>query len=49
MELYTGRPENIEDRLSREAGVYDLLDSLGIEYKRVYGSKYRECMYLMED
>ena len=33
--LYEGRPENTDDRLSREIRVYDLLDSLGIEYKRV--------------
>lgn len=34
MELYKGRPENTEDRLSREVRTYDLLDRLGIEYQR---------------
>ena len=34
MELYKGRPQNIERRLDREVRVYDLLDSLGIEYLR---------------
>ena len=34
MELYTGRPENTEGRLEREVRVYDLLDSLHIEYTR---------------
>ncbi len=34
MELYNGRPENTEGRLPREVRTYDLLDSLGIEYKR---------------
>ena len=34
MELYKGRPQNIEGRLDREVRVYDLLDSLGIEYLR---------------
>lgn len=35
MELYKGRPENTEGRLEREVRVYDLLDSLQIEYTRV--------------
>lgn len=35
MELQVGRPENIEGRLEKEIRVYDLLDSLGIEYMRV--------------
>lgn len=35
MELKVGRPENIEGRLEKEIRVYDLLDSLGIEYMRV--------------
>ena len=35
MELFNGRPENIEERLPREARVYNLLDGLGIEYQRV--------------
>ena len=35
MELYKGRPQNIEGRLDREVRVYDLLDSLGIEYLRI--------------
>ena len=34
MELYDGRPENIEGRLPREVRTYDYLDNLGIEYKR---------------
>lgn len=34
MELYKGRPQNIEGRLDREVRVYDLLDSLDIEYLR---------------
>ena len=34
MELFKGRPENIEGRLLREVRTYDLLDSLGIEYIR---------------
>ncbi|MCR5702149.1 MAG: prolyl-tRNA synthetase associated domain-containing protein [Lachnospiraceae bacterium] len=34
MELYDGRPENIEGRLTREVRTYDYLDNLGIEYKR---------------
>ena len=35
MELFEGRPENCESRLPREVRVYDYLDKLGIEYKRV--------------
>lgn len=35
MKLEDGRPENIEGRLEKEIRVYDLLDSLGIEYMRV--------------
>ncbi len=35
VELYNGRPENIEERLSRETRVYEFLDSLGIDYQRV--------------
>ena len=34
MELYKGRPEDKEGREEREVRVYDLLDSLGIEYFR---------------
>lgn len=34
MELYKGRPDHTEGRLEREIKVYDLLDSLGIEYMR---------------
>ena len=34
MELYKGRPDDISDREEREVRVYDLLDSLGIEYFR---------------
>ena len=32
--LYKGRPENTSERLEKEVRVYDLLDSLGIEYER---------------
>lgn len=32
--LHKGRPENCGERLEKEARVYDLLDSLGIEYER---------------
>ena len=35
MELENGRPKNTQGRLDKEIRVYDLLDSLGIEYKRV--------------
>ena len=35
MQLVDGRPESTEGRLEKEIRVYDLLDSLGIEYKRV--------------
>lgn len=34
MELMKGRPDDISGRLEREIRVYDLLDSLGIEYLR---------------
>ncbi|SDB13960.1 Ala-tRNA(Pro) deacylase [Pseudobutyrivibrio sp. YE44] len=34
MELLDGRPENTEGRLEREIRTYDMLDSLGIAYKR---------------
>ena len=30
-----GRPENVTDRLAKEIRVYDLLDSLGVEYERI--------------
>jgi len=32
--LYHGRPEDTSDREEREVRVYDLLDSLGIDYSR---------------
>ena len=35
MELIHGRPETNEGRLPKEIRVYDLLDSLGIDYDRV--------------
>ena len=35
MELVNGRPENEEGRLEKEIRVYDLLDSLGVEYQRL--------------
>jgi len=31
MELFDGRPENVEGRLPREVRTYDFLDSLGIK------------------
>lgn len=34
MELYRGRPKTAEGRPDKEMRVYDLLDSLGIEYDR---------------
>lgn len=34
MELYHGRPASGDGRLDKEMRVYDLLDSLGIEYER---------------
>lgn len=34
MELQNGRPKNTNGRLQKEIKVYDLLDSLGIEYQR---------------
>ena len=34
MELYKGRPESTQGRLEKEIRVYDLLDSLHIEYER---------------
>lgn len=33
--IYKGRPENTSNREPREVRVYDLLDSLGIEYDRL--------------
>ena len=35
MKLVTGRPDNCQERLPKEVRVYDLLDSLGIEYQRL--------------
>lgn len=35
LKLQNGRPENTAGRLDKEIRVYDLLDSLGIEYQRV--------------
>ena len=35
MKVESNRPENTLDRLPKEVRVYDFLDSLGIEYKRV--------------
>ena len=34
MEIFTGRPENCGERLAKEVRCYDLLDSLGIAYRR---------------
>ena len=33
--LYTGRPEDLTGRLSKEVRCYELLDSLGVSYTRV--------------
>lgn len=44
MELVKGRPGNTEGRMDKEIRVYDLLDSLGIEYLRVD----HEAAYTME-
>ena len=35
MKLLLGRPKTNEGRLDKEIRVYDLLDSLGIEYYRI--------------
>ena len=35
MELFRGRPAEPEGRMEKEIRVYDLLDSLGVEYVRV--------------
>lgn len=35
MKLADGRPENMQGRLKKEIRVYDLLDSLGVSYKRI--------------
>ncbi|MBQ7820971.1 MAG: prolyl-tRNA synthetase associated domain-containing protein [Clostridia bacterium] len=35
MVLVNGRPENTTGRLDKEVRVYDLLDSLGVEYGRI--------------
>jgi Ala-tRNA(Pro) deacylase len=35
MELYNGRPTDFDARLPKEQRCYDLLDSLGIDYRRV--------------
>lgn len=35
MERVKGRPQNTEGRLDKEIRVYDLLNSLGIEYERI--------------
>lgn len=35
MELVTGRPADCAGRLAKEVRVYDLLDSLNIEYQRI--------------
>ena len=34
MELYHGKPQDLSGRMDKEIRVYDLLDSLGIEYDR---------------
>ena len=35
MELVNGRPQNCEGRLEKEIRVYDFLDDLGVEYRRI--------------
>ena len=35
LELFKGRPQNLQGRLEKEIKCYDLLDSLGIKYERV--------------
>ena len=35
MQLLQGRPQNWAERLPKEQRVYDLLDSLGIDYQRI--------------
>lgn len=35
MERVKGRPQNAEGRFDKEMRVYDLLDSLGVEYERI--------------
>ena len=35
MTLLWGRPEDFDDRIEKEKRVYELLDSLDIEYQRV--------------
>ena len=35
MQLVDGRPENTDGRLEKEIRVYDFLDSLGVQYKRI--------------
>ena len=35
MQLYKGRPQSDDNRLEKEIRVYDLLDSLNIEYYRI--------------
>ena len=35
MNIFNGRPDNVDGRLDREIRVYDYLDEIGIEYKRV--------------
>lgn len=35
LKLEKGRPENNDGRLEKEIAVYDILDSLGMEYERV--------------
>ena len=34
MELFNGRPENMEGRLPREVRTYDYLEDLSIDYQR---------------
>ena len=45
MILVSGRPENTADRLEKERRVYDLLDSLQIEYERVDHAAAQDAVY----
>ena len=50
MKLHKGRPENEEGRPEKEIRVYDLLDSLGVEYYRIdHAPATGEDPALMED
>ena len=53
MELFNGRPSDLSDRSEKEIRVYDLLDSLNIEYFRLdhapaFGSEEELCKEIEE-